>query len=437
MPSESFIISDTSIVPAAGGPDEALRYDRWGSALLFATAAACLSFALVLPAPLSVLAVGTAVVFCAAGLLLPPLKPLEHFGDTPVAIALAVALVLHIGSQLIGITTPSTTFPLAAGLLLAGSNLAPVKWLGRAQVPLLLLAYVAFAVVAVAESTRSSTPLDLGVDALLTGENPYASGYRELPVLLLLGVPARLLGDVRYGLVAATAAAAACLAAARPGRAGAIAAALLLFLPAQLVAVKDGGVEPFITLLLALTVFCACRFPRVFPFVLGLLFAAKTYLVLALPAALVLAALRLTARAIFQLAWKALLAAALVTVPFVAWSPDAFSNALLAPVVSSAGLKAPTVTGWLLSHGAPVPAWLGIPLALMAVTVVVWRAARTPSGFSAGLALVFLAFFAFNTEAVASQYAFVLAALYISVGATGLPGVMVEANEMKSFYVRR
>ena len=32
---------------------------------------------------------------------------------------------------------------------------------------------------------------------------------------------------------------------------------------------------------------------------------------------------------------------------------------------------------------------------------------------------------------------FVLAALYISVGATGLPGVMSEANEMRSFYVQR
>ncbi len=438
MATTESVISDTSIVPAtSGGPDESLRYDRWGSALLFATAAACLSFALVLPASLSVLAVGSAVVFCAAGLLLPPLKPLEHFGDTPVAIALAVAMVLHVGSQLVGITTPSTAFPLAAGLLLAGSNLAPSRWLGRAQVPLLLLVYVAFAYVAVAESTRLATPLDQGVDALLLGENPYGQGYRELPVLLVLGVPGRLLGDVRYGLIAATAAAAACLAGSRPGRAGAISAALLLFLPAQLVAVKDGGVEPLITLLLALTVFCACRFPRVFPFVLGLLFAAKTYLVLALPAAVVLASLKLTFRAVLGLTWKAVLSAALVTAPFVAWNPDAFSSALLSPVPPGTGFKAPTVTEWLLQQGAPVPAWLGIPLALMAVTLVVWRTARTPSGFAAGLALVLIAFFAFSTEAVASQYALVLAALYISVGATGLPGVMAEANEMKSFVVRR
>ena len=163
-------ISDTSIVPAStGGAEESLRYDRWGSALVFATSAACLSFALVLPAPLSVLAVGSAVVFCASGLLLPPLKPLEHFGDAPVAIALAVALVLHVGSQLIGITTPSTAFPLAAGLLLAGSNLAPVRWLGRAPLPPLLRGYGAFAVGPVSEATDFATPLDQGVDALLTG----------------------------------------------------------------------------------------------------------------------------------------------------------------------------------------------------------------------------------------------------------------------------
>lgn len=431
------IISDTSIVPAAGGPDEALRYDRWGSALVFATAAATMSFALVLPAPLSTVAVASAALLCLAGLLLPPLKPLEKYGDTPVAVALAVALVLHVGSLLLGIATPGTTFPLAAGLLLAGSNLAPVRWLGRAQVPLLLMVYVVFAGVAVGESTRFSTPLGVGVDTLLSLQNPYAKGFTELPVLLLLAVPAKLVGDVRYLLVAATAGAAACLAAARPGRAGAIAAGLLLFLPAQLVAVKDAGVEPLITLLLALTVYCACRFPRAWPFVLGLLFASKTYLVLALPCALVLASLKLSPRAVLGFTWKALLAAAVVTVPFIVWDPDAFAKAVLSPAVTATGLKAPSVAGWLALHGVPLPSWLGIPLALMAAVVVVWRAARTPSGFAAGVALVFVLFFAFRPEVMASQYAFVLAALYIAVGATGLPGTMVEANDMRSFYVRR
>jgi hypothetical protein len=102
-----------------------------------------------------------------------------------------------------------------------------------------------------------------------------------------------------------------------------------------------------------------------------------------------------------------------------------------------AGLKAPTVLGWLTLHGTAVPPWVWLPVTLVAVTLVIWKAARTPSGFAAGVALVFLVLFAFSAEAVASQYAFVLAALYISVGATGLPGSMVEATEMKSFYVRR
>lgn len=432
------MISDTSIVPATvGGPDESLRYDRWGSALLLSSAAATLSFALVLPAPLSTFAIAAAVGLCASGVLLPPVKPLERHGDAPVVMFLAVALVLHVGSLLTGIQTVATAFPLAAGLLLAGSNLSPVRWLGRAQVPLLLGVYLVFAVLAVRESTAVVSPLDRGVDALLSGQNPYTHGFREMPVLLLLGAPARLLGDVRFGLVAATAGAAACMAGSRPGRAGAVSAGLLLFLPAQLIAVKDAGVEPFITLLLALTVFCACRFPRVAPFILGLLLAAKTYLVLAVPLVVLLASLKLSARTVAGLAWKVLLAAVLVTVPFVAWAPSAFSKALMDPSTIVAGMKAPTVLGWLTLHGVPLPAWLGIPLALMAITVVLWRAARTPSGFAAGVALVFVTYFAFSPEVVASQYAFVLAALYISVGATGLPGVMAEATEMKSFYVKR
>jgi hypothetical protein len=426
------IISDTSIVPALGGPSWTHRSDRWGSALAYSTAGAALSFALVLPRPLNSFAVAAAFVLGLCGVLIPPAESLERYGDGPAAFSLAVAMVAQVGALLLGITTPATAFPLAAALLLVGSNLAPTRWLGRWQVPLLLLVYFVYAVLGVSESTKFSGPLDAGVDALLIGKNPYAAGTHELPVLLLLGVPARLLGDVRYGLVIATAGAAACLAGARPGRAGAVAAGLLLFLPAQAAAVKDAGAEPFVTLLLGLTVFCACRRPQLFPWVLGLLLTSKTYLVLALPVALLLASLQLNWRDALNMAWKALLAAALVLGPFIAWDPRMFADATLT-FGSGSGLAAPNA----FPPGVSGPPWLGIAVALAVVALVLWRAARTPSGFAAGVGLTCLGLFAFSPEPVAAQHSLVLAALYFSVGATGLPGTMVAATEMKSFYVQR
>jgi hypothetical protein len=433
------IISDTSIMPSGPEPGEAThKYDRWGSALAYALSAVLLGLALSLPElGLSPLLTALSFVVLVVGLVTPALKSLERHGDAPVAFALALALIAQVGTLLVRGFTPAMGIALASGLLLAGSNLAPVKWLGRAQVPLLLLSYVAFGFLDVAHAAKVSGPLDDGVHALLAGENPYHHTYREMPVLLLLATPARLFGDIRFGLVIATAASAACISAARPGRAGAISAALIVFLPAGLVAVEDAGVEPFLILLLAFTVFCACRFPKLFPWVLGLLLVAKTYLVLAVPIAVVLASLKFNRRDALRMGWKALLSASLVTLPFVFWDLGAFGRMLINPN-PSVGASAPTFLSWLIDHGGPaLPGWIGLCFAAGLVALVLGRAARTASGFAAGIALTYFGLFAFSAHAVASQYAFVLAALYISVGATGLPGVMIEAASMRSFYVQR
>src|SRR5205085_9340518 len=83
---------------------------------------------------------------------------------------------------------------------------------------------------------------------------------------LLLALPGHLVGDFRYAQLAALAIAGGLLAYARPGERGGFpgaravaASALLLFTPRGFSVVEAGWTEPFAILMLAATVFCACR----------------------------------------------------------------------------------------------------------------------------------------------------------------------------------
>ena len=79
------------------------------------------------------------------------------------------------------------------------------------------------------------------------------------------------------------------MALAQGGRVGFAAAALFLLSPRGFYVLEHGWTEPFVVMLLAATVFCACRRPRWTPLMLGLLLFSKQYIFIALPAMLLLA----------------------------------------------------------------------------------------------------------------------------------------------------
>jgi hypothetical protein len=339
--------------------------------------------------------------------------------------------------------TPFRVMVVAAGVFAAGAMAAP-GIVGRASLWAMLLVHAGIGlwVLRAAPDPRVDviTFQREACQALVAGQNPYAItfenryptrfygpdligngrllfGFPYPPVSLLLVLPGYALGDIRYAHWAAMTLAGALVAYARPGRVATGAAALLLFTPRGFFVLEAGWTEPFAVLLLAATVFVACRRPRLLWLPLGLLIAVKQYLVLGL----VLAPL-LTSRhhGRWALAGKALAVAAAVTLPFVLWDGFAFVNSAVLlqfrqPFRDDA-----------LSYLAMVfdatrwrpPGWIGFVVVVPAIALVFRKCSLSPAGFAAGLALVCFVFFAFNKQAFCNYYYFVIAALCCAAGAS-------------------
>jgi hypothetical protein len=68
-----------------------------------------------------------------------------------------------------------------------------------------------------------------------------------------------------------------------------------------------------------------------------------------------------------------------------------------------------------------LPSYAILPAAvasLIALMIAVWRSPRSPAGFAASLALLSLAFFAFNKQAFCNYYFFVIGALCCAIAAS-------------------
>ncbi|MEQ1908609.1 MAG: hypothetical protein ABMA15_07285, partial [Vicinamibacterales bacterium] len=192
------------------------------------------------------------------------------------------------------------------------------------------------------------------VDALRHGINPYSItfpniysddrfyapgttingrvqfGYPYFPLSLLAVLPGTLLsGDHRYTALIAMELAAVLMACSRPNGFGALAAVLYLTTPREFYMLEQSWTEPIVVLGLAAVVYAACRNQRMVPWLFGAFIALKQYLVLALPAALLLAQPRVDRRALIRLFGVAAAVAAAVTVPFLVWDPAAFLKSVV------------------------------------------------------------------------------------------------------------
>src|SRR4051794_1213554 len=315
-------------------------------------------------------------------------------------------------------------------------------------------------------------------NALLRGDNPYALWFIDLshgtskldapgtqhdgnlffvspspPLSALLTLPAHVLGpkpgpdrltatgeieeqagDLRYAQLLAITFSAVLMALAGRGQVAKAAAALFLLTPRGFFVLSQGWTEPFVVLLLAATVFAASRRSRATPYVLGLFWAIKQYVVLAAPLTLLLVPPEGQAavadrprrwRELWPAAWRwALKAAAValaVTLPFVLWGPRHFWWSAVAVQVRQ------PFRPDALSYPAGLYAWRGVVLptivAFVALAVVMCialaRTPRSPAGFAAATALTFAVFFALNKQAFANSYYFVIGALATAVAASG------------------
>lgn len=332
--------------------------------------------------------------------------------------------------------------------LLSGRSRSITSWLVAA----LLTLHVAAGVAVIQRSPRSIIDVEIfhrqSIAALRSGTNPYSItfpniyghagyygenvsvngrlqfGFPYPPATLLLSMPGTIIArDHRYATLAAMELAALLMLLMQPRGSGALAAALYLTSPRIFFVLQQSWTEPFVVLGLSAVTFAASRRRRLVPWLFGAFLGLKQYLVLAVPAALLLmpaprgwtpAARWLTRAAAVPL---------VVTLPFFLWDPSAFLNSVVTLQFRQPfRTDALSFLSWWAAMGHPPPSSaIAFAAAALTTALALWRYPRTAAGFAATVAITFLAFFAFNKQAFCNYYFFVVGALCVTVAASTPP----------------
>jgi hypothetical protein len=259
----------------------------------------------------------------------------------------------------------------------------------------------------------------------LTDGSRVLFGLPYPPLSVLMAAPGQwLAGDYRFATIVALTAAGALIALCgwRRGASGiaerqaSLAALMLLFTPRIFFQIEQGWTEPFSVLLLAATV--ATAHMRASHVLSGLLLAVKQYLVVCLPLMFLLWP-RTSGRRIPQ----AVAIAAAVTLPFLVWDPHGFlTSVVFLQFAEPFRTDSLSYLAWLARSGLGQPgAWVTLLAAAVSTALALWKLPRTAAGFSAGVAFVLLASFAFGKKAFCNYYFFVIAALTTAVAAAAAP----------------
>jgi hypothetical protein len=246
-------------------------------------------------------------------------------------------------------------------------------------------------------------------------------GFPYPPLALLMALPGKAIGDIRYAELAALLVGAALIARSGRGRRARLAAMMLLFTPRSLFVLEQGWSEPFAVCWLGVLMFVAARRLAV-GVPLGLLIGVKQHLLLAL-----LFSPSLHRGTSPGTRWRtigsALAVVGAITLPFVFWDPSGFWKSVAAlqfnerlrldslSVVAALGQRGWTPSGIVLVAVPAVALAIGLALS--------WRfAPGTPSGFALSLGLSLLLLFLFSKKAFCNYYYLVIAALAASVAAS-------------------
>jgi len=355
-------------------------------------------------------------------------------------------LVVEVPAVYLRIGDPADLWPFRSGIAVAGCIVLATglrsRVFDRVGFPLLLAIHFALGVWVLDASP--SPAIDVitvhrdAIAALADAENPYAITFANIydpttpfyapgmvvdqrvqfglpypPLSLLLAAPGELLfGDYRYANLVALSLAAAAIGYTAPTRAARLVAILFLFTPRVFFVLEQGWTEPFVVLLLAVTVFCALNAERWTPLAVGGLIAVKQYLVFGIPLSLLLVP-RPWWPTSLTLLWRAAAVGAAITLPFVIWNPPAFFRSVVTlQIYEPFRLDSLSYLSFLARQlSAPPPVWIAIvPIALV-LGFVLWRAPRSPSVFAASVALITFLLFAFGKKAFCNYYFFVIGAL--------------------------
>lgn len=422
-------------------------------------------------APRALALISVALPLCVAGTLVPRVRDAAGYGPTIGGVVLGGLLVLQFFVTLASppsgwnswsddLGGPAARYRVAyhAGVSVAllstrvmlVQRLQPLRpW--RYVVPLVLTIHFLTGVWMIRATPSPHIDVHVfqqeGPRALLEGRNPYATQFTDIyrstdpgqrPVYgpelsrdgtLAFGFPYPPLslycatagygiaGDHRYAQLVAVTAAGALMAYARPELSSALMAVMFLFTPRGFFVLGRGWTEPFVVLFLAATVFCACRCRRLLPVALGLFLASKQYLVLTLPLVPLLIEGPFRRREFVSLLAKAAAVALLVSLPMALWNPGAFHHSLVTvQQVAPFREDALSYLVWFVHQTGLKPGiWPAFAAAGVAVALALWRAERSPAGFAAAVAMVFLPFIALNKQAFANYYYFVIGALWCAL----------------------
>lgn len=282
--------------------------------------------------------------------------------------------------------------------------------------------------------------------ALMHGTNPYTMTYPDLygadgsyvygdglsrDGRLLFGFPYMPLtlwwnlighvtvGDYRFGQLIAVAIAALLIAATRWSRVSILAATMLLFTPRGFFIIEQGWTEPLLVMLLAGTMFCAMRSPKLLPYAFGMLLASKQYAALLIPLVPLLTDWRN-----WRFHLKAIATACVVTLPLVFWNFSAFwDNAVVLQFRQPFRDDALSFAAALSRAGVPkLHTAIAVIAALAVAVFCARRANRSGNSFALGVAITALTFFSLNKQAFANYYVFVIASLCCAIATAAQSG---------------
>ena len=262
-------------------------------------------------------------------------------------------------------------------------------------------------------------------------------GFPYPPLSLFFATLGHLASDCRYAQLVAMDVAALLMGTMSGAGVGVLAAAIYLFTPRNFFVLEQGWTEPYAVLLVALVAFCALRHSRLLPYVVGVLFAVKQYMILAIGPTLLLAfALnhRLGSEAgasqrsattsnrivgVVRFFGIAFAVTTILTLPLALWNWRSFFHSVVAlqffqPFRDDALSYLVSVAQ---SGGPQLPSSIAFMAAFLTTGFCLWRLPRSAEGFAGAMALVFFAFFAFNKQAFANYYFLVIGAFCCAVAA--------------------
>lgn len=435
--------------------------DNWFTVLAFGAAALALGYALQInngnqhPKALHWLTV--ALFLCLSGILAARFNTLDKFKAQLLKFLLIAGFAFQISQLLETYTALSISvvylFAALSAVVLLIAGTSQLTWVRHVGIALILTAHFALGLWTIRMSPDPHIDVYLfhrdALSSVIKGVNPYLNtipniyadnavyvygagivsngrvnvGFPYPPLALLLTLPGHLIaGDYRYSLLAAITLSGALMAYAGSYRWGVLAAAVFLFTPRIFYVIELGWNEPLVVLLLTATVVCALRTPKYLPLPLGLLFAIKQYMLLAAPVTFLLLPHPASWREFTRLFLKAAAVAALVTLPAMLFNAHAFINdVLLFQFRQPFRMDALSyLSWWAESRGTRPPVWIGFAMLMPATALALWRAPRTPAGFVAAVAFIYLVFFAFSKQAFCNYYFFIVGAMCCAV-ATALP----------------